>query len=68
MAPSGRSTSPIPTRRSAPDSRANSAKPGDAIVILGNRNQDKTKTTMKAVRITIGGKNYDLYPERIGAR
>jgi hypothetical protein len=48
--------------------RANSAKPGDAIVVLGNRNLDKTKTHMKAVRITIGGKNYDLYPERIGAR
>jgi hypothetical protein len=48
--------------------RANSAKPGDAVTVLGNRNQDKTKTHMKAVRITIGGKNYDLYPERIGAR
>ena len=46
----------------------NSAKPGDAIVILGNRHQDKTKTQMKAVRITIGAKTYDLYPERIGAK
>ena len=44
---------------------AKSAKPGDAIVILGNRNRDKTKTHMKAVRITINGKNYDMYPERI---
>jgi hypothetical protein len=48
--------------------RASSAKPGDAITVLGNRDQDKTKTHMKAVRITIGGKNYDLYPERIGGR
>jgi hypothetical protein len=44
---------------------ATSAKPGDAIVILGNRHLDKTKMQMKAVRITIAGKNYDLYPERI---
>lgn len=44
---------------------ATSAKPGDAIVILGNRHLDKTKMQMKAVRITIAGKNYDMYPERI---
>jgi hypothetical protein len=47
--------------------RANSAKPGDAITVLGNRHKDKSKMLMKAVRITIGGKNYDMYPERIGA-
>ena len=46
----------------------NSAKPGDAIVILGNRHKDKSKRVMKAVRITVGGKTYDLYPERIGAK
>lgn len=44
---------------------ATSAKPGDAIVVLGNRALDKTKMHMKAVRITIAGKNYDMYPERI---
>lgn len=44
---------------------ATSAKPGDAIVVLGNRNLDKTKMQFKAVRITIAGKNYDMYPERI---
>lgn len=44
---------------------ATSAKPGDAIVVLGNRHKDKTKMHMKAVRITVGGKNYDMYPERI---
>ncbi len=44
---------------------ATSAKPGDAIVILGNRHKDKTKMQMKAVRLTIAGKNYDMYPERI---
>nr|WP_246105194.1 DUF6152 family protein [Rhodoligotrophos appendicifer] len=44
---------------------ADTAKPGDAITVLGNKNQDKSKMHMKAVRITIAGKNYDLYPERI---
>ena len=44
---------------------ATSAKPGDAVVVLGNRHRDKNKMQMKAVRITIAGKNYDMYPERI---
>jgi Family of unknown function (DUF6152) len=42
-----------------------SAKPGDAVVILGNRHKDKTRLQMKAVCITVAGKNYDMYPERI---
>lgn len=44
---------------------AESAKPGDAVIVLGNRHLDKTKMQMKAARITIAGKNYDFYPERI---
>jgi hypothetical protein len=44
---------------------ATSAKEGDAIVVLGNRAKDKTQLWMKAVRITVAGKTYDLYPERI---
>lgn len=44
---------------------AASAKPGDAIVVLGNRAKDKGQLWMKAVRITVAGKTYDLYPERI---
>jgi hypothetical protein len=43
------------------------AKAGDAITVLGNRNRDRARNHMKAVRITIAGKNYDLYPERIPA-
>jgi hypothetical protein len=35
--------------------------------VLGNRNKDKEKLHMKAVRITLAGKNYDMYPERIQA-
>lgn len=45
--------------------RGDTARPGDAITAMGNRHLDKTKLHMKAVRITIAGKNYDMYPERI---
>jgi hypothetical protein len=42
-----------------------SAKAGDPIVVLGNRSLDKTRLHMKAVRITVGDKQFDMYPERI---
>lgn len=41
------------------------AKPGDQVIALGNRSQDRTEKRLKAVRITIGEKRYDIYPERI---
>lgn len=41
------------------------AKVGDAIVVLGNRHQEHDKLHMKAVRITLADKPYDMYPERI---
>lgn len=41
------------------------AKVGDEITILGNRNKEPNKAHIKAVRITVGGKQYDMYPERI---
>jgi hypothetical protein len=47
---------------------ANSAKPGDTVTVLGNRHRDETKKHMKAVRITIGGTNFDMYPDRIRAK
>jgi hypothetical protein len=46
---------------------AESTKPGDPITVLGNRSKEKGKAHMKAVRITIGDKQYDMYPERIKA-
>lgn len=42
-----------------------SAKPGDAITAVGNRDQDKANKRMKAVQIKVGGKTYDIYPSRI---
>ncbi|MDB5523538.1 MAG: hypothetical protein JWM58_1301 [Rhizobium sp.] len=41
------------------------AKVGDMIVALGNKSKDPSEKRMKAVRITIGDKVYDIYPERI---
>lgn len=48
--------------------KADSAKAGDAITVLGNRNRDHSRHHMKAVRITISGKDFDMYPERITPR
>lgn len=42
-----------------------SAKPGDAVDITGNRAKDHAEKRMKAVQITVGGKTYDIYPSRI---
>lgn len=42
-----------------------SAKTGDPIVVLGNRSLDPQEKRLKAVRITVAGKVYDIYPERI---
>ncbi len=42
-----------------------SAKPGDEIVVLGNRSLDQNEKRMKAVRITVADKVFDIYPERI---
>jgi hypothetical protein len=44
---------------------AESAKPGDTITVLGNRSQDPDEKRLKAVRVTVGSKVYDIYPERI---
>lgn len=42
-------------------------KPGDEVVALGNRSLDPNEKRMKAVRITTGGKAYDIYPARAPA-
>jgi hypothetical protein len=45
--------------------KADSAKAGDPIVVLGNRSLEKDKKHMKAVRITVRDRQFDMYPERI---
>ena len=41
-----------------------SAKVGDEVTAIGNRSLDPNETRMKAVRIIIGDKTYDVYPDR----
>ena len=41
------------------------AKVGDRIVAIGHRSLDETEKRMKAVRITVNGKTYDVYPNRV---
>lgn len=38
---------------------------GDAVTVRGNRNSDPKRFEMKTVRVSSGGKNYDVYPDRI---
>lgn len=42
-----------------------SAAPGNNVIILGNRSTDPGELRLKAVRITVEGRTYDIYPERI---
>lgn len=37
---------------------------GDEITAIGNRSQDESERRMKAVRIIVDGKSYDVYPAR----
>ena len=41
-----------------------SAKVGDEVTAIGNRSRDEAERRMKAVRLTVGGKTYDVYPGR----
>lgn len=38
---------------------------GDAVTVRGNRNTDPQRREIKAVRVTAGERNFDLYPERL---
>jgi hypothetical protein len=44
---------------------AETAKTGDTITAIGNRSRDETEKRMKAVRVLVGGKTYDVYPSRV---
>ena len=41
-----------------------SARVGDEVTAIGNRSRDESERRMKAVRLTVGGKTYDVYPGR----
>ncbi|GIL02909.1 MAG: hypothetical protein BroJett030_28080 [Alphaproteobacteria bacterium] len=40
------------------------ARVGDEVVAIGNRSLDPGERRMKAVRIIVGDKTYDVYPNR----
>ncbi|AHL74609.1 hypothetical protein CH92_05660 [Stutzerimonas stutzeri] len=56
-------SNPSQTQRSG--FTGDTAEVGDDITVLGNRTKEPNKAHMKAVRITVDGKQYDMYPERI---
>ncbi|RUV06494.1 hypothetical protein EOA79_08500, partial [Mesorhizobium sp. M1A.F.Ca.IN.020.03.2.1] len=41
------------------------AKVGDAVTAIGHRSREEAEKRMKAVRIIVGGKRYDVYPDRL---
>lgn len=41
------------------------AKVGDEVTAIGNRSRDENEKRMKAVRVIVGGKTYDVYPDRV---
>ena len=42
-----------------------SAKAGDQLIAIGNRSLTKGEHRMKAVRIIVNNRTYDVYPDRI---
>lgn len=43
------------------------AQVGDGVTVIGNRDRDEIHTHIKAVRIVIDGRNYDMSPECLRA-
>lgn len=41
------------------------ASVGDAVTAIGHRSRDANETRMKAVRLVIDGRNFDIYPGRL---
>lgn len=42
-----------------------SASEGDTIVVRGHRSRDDSEKLIKAVRVTVEGKEYTFYPDRV---
>jgi hypothetical protein len=54
-----------PGRTRAAGFDENAAKVGDQVTAIGNRSADPNEKRMKAVRIIVNGKTYDVYPDRV---
>jgi hypothetical protein len=42
-----------------------SVQVGDEVICVGFRSRDPAEKTMKAARIVVNGKTYDVYPDRV---
>jgi hypothetical protein len=56
-----------PGRTRAAGFDENAAKVGDSATLVGNRSKDPDEKRMKAVRVIVNGKTYDVYPDRVGS-
>lgn len=54
-----------PTQTAAAGFDENSAHVGDQVIVRGHKSLKAEEKHMKAVRVTVEGKRYDLYPDRI---
>ena len=54
-----------PTQTSRAGFVEGTARVGDTVKVLGNRSQDRAEKRLKAVRLTLGDRQFDIYPERI---
>ena len=54
-----------PSRTIAAGFTEDVAKVGDEVTAIGNRSLDETEKRMKAVRVIVNGKTYDVYPDRV---
>jgi hypothetical protein len=53
-----------PSRTIAAGLTEEAAAKGDEVKAIGNRSRDETEKRMKAVRIVVNGKTFDVYPDR----
>ncbi|WP_421724842.1 DUF6152 family protein [Bauldia sp.] len=56
-----------PSRTAAAGFVEGVANVGDEVILVGQRSADENELVMKAVRVTIDGVNYDVYPNRVGS-
>ncbi len=54
-----------PSRTRAAGFTEDVAKAGDEVTAIGNRSKDANERRMKAVRIIVNGRTYDVYPDRV---
>jgi hypothetical protein len=54
-----------PSRTRSAGFDENAAKVGDQVTAIGNRSKDPNEKRMKAVRLIVNGKTFDVYPDRV---